>query len=151
MKLTPKQEGFCQEYLKSGNASEAYRLNYNCSNMKPESVHRKAVELFENVNVTARINDLKAQTRENHKIDRAFIIEKHQKMLNAWERLNELGAKDKLTKQEEKQFYLLKELVKGSDYRGSLDALSKMLGLNEPDKVEVSQGISLNFKKKDAE
>ena len=32
-RLTPKQEGFCQNYIETGNASEAYRLNYNAQNM----------------------------------------------------------------------------------------------------------------------
>lgn len=53
--LTPKQEKFCCEYLRSGNASEAYRQSYNCEKMKPASVNRKAFELLKNVNITARI------------------------------------------------------------------------------------------------
>ena len=32
---------------------------------------------------------------------------------------------------------MLKDLIKGSDFRGSLDSLTKMLGYNEPDKVEI--------------
>ena len=45
--LTIKQESFCQEYLKKGSASEAYRGVYNARNMKVETIHRKAAELME--------------------------------------------------------------------------------------------------------
>jgi len=53
--LTPKQEGFCYSYIETGNASEAYRLNYNAQNMKPETVWRKAQEVYDNGKVTARL------------------------------------------------------------------------------------------------
>ncbi|MGL5649240.1 MAG: terminase small subunit, partial [Clostridium sp.] len=49
-KLTQKQENFCQKFVETGNASEAYRHAYNVSKMKPESVNRKACELMKNVN-----------------------------------------------------------------------------------------------------
>ena len=45
MKLTIKQEKFCNLYIELGNASEAYRQSYNCEKMKPESVNNKAYEL----------------------------------------------------------------------------------------------------------
>ena len=31
---------------------------------------------------------------------------------------------------------MLKDLIKGADFRGSLDSITKMLGLNEPEKHE---------------
>ncbi len=37
-KLTVKQEGFARDYVLTGNASEAYRRNYNAENMKQGSV-----------------------------------------------------------------------------------------------------------------
>ena len=42
MKLSVKQENFCNFYLESGNASEAYRRAYNCLKMKPETINSKA-------------------------------------------------------------------------------------------------------------
>jgi phage terminase small subunit len=57
--ITPKQEKWCIEYLGTGNASEAYRRVYNIGNMKPESIHRKAKELLDNVKITARLEELK--------------------------------------------------------------------------------------------
>ena len=74
MALTQKQENFCLSYVAQGNASEAYRKSYNAGEMKPESVQRKACELMDNVNVTARIADLRAaaETRTGITQDRVL-------------------------------------------------------------------------------
>lgn len=63
MILTPKQEKFCQEYVQCGNASEAYRRAYNAANMKTETIHRKAKEVIDNGNVSARISELNAEIK----------------------------------------------------------------------------------------
>ncbi|QDP55722.1 MAG: putative terminase small subunit [Prokaryotic dsDNA virus sp.] len=68
MKLTQKQENFALNYVECGNASEAYRRSYNASNMKTESVNRKAHDVLENVNVSARVEELKQQHRERHNV-----------------------------------------------------------------------------------
>lgn len=60
MALTPKQEKFCLVYMETGNASEAYRQAYDVSNMKPESVNRKAKDVLDNVKITARLSELRA-------------------------------------------------------------------------------------------
>jgi phage terminase small subunit len=56
--LTPKQEAFCLAYLKTGNASEAYRLAYNAANMKPETIHKRASELLASGDIAGRIAEL---------------------------------------------------------------------------------------------
>jgi len=60
-KLTIKQENFITAYIETGNASKAYRVAYNADKMKPESINRKAFELLQNVNITARIDQLKEE------------------------------------------------------------------------------------------
>ena len=57
--LSPKQEAFCQAYIETGNASEAYRRAYNASRMKPETVNRKAKELLDNGKIAARMEALR--------------------------------------------------------------------------------------------
>ena len=44
---------------------------------------------------------------------------------------------------------MLKDLIKGSDYRGSLDSVTKMLWLNEPDQVKQEIKIEIIEKKRD--
>ena len=58
VKVTPKQELFCQEYLKCGNAAEAYRRSFGTDGMKPESVWQSASHLRKNSKVIARLAQL---------------------------------------------------------------------------------------------
>lgn len=68
MSLTQKQEKFCQAYIETGNASEAYRTAYAADKMKPEAVHVKASELLSNGKVTVRVAELKAEVRARHDV-----------------------------------------------------------------------------------
>lgn len=67
-KLTPKQEKFCQKYIELGNASEAYRQSYDCQNMKPETIKRKAQELLNHGTITATISQLQSNHAKRHQI-----------------------------------------------------------------------------------
>jgi phage terminase small subunit len=66
--LTIKQEKFAQEYVKTGNASEAYRRSYKADNMKTEVIHVKACELLKSGNVSVRVQELKTKTAERNEI-----------------------------------------------------------------------------------
>lgn len=68
MELTIKQESFCQKYIECGNASDAYRFAYNCENMKPASINRKAKEQLDNGKITARVTALRAKHQETHNV-----------------------------------------------------------------------------------
>ncbi|MBP5100386.1 terminase small subunit, partial [Pseudomonas protegens] len=58
MALTPKQEAFCLAYLKTGNASEAYRQAYSAANMKPETINNKASDLLKKGEIGVRLEQL---------------------------------------------------------------------------------------------
>lgn len=62
--LTIKQERFAVEFVQTGNASEAYRRAYDASNMKPESINRKAKEMIDHQKVSERIYELRQQIQE---------------------------------------------------------------------------------------
>jgi len=57
--LTPKQEAFCIAYLKSGNATEAYRLSYSVTTKNEATHNRTAKELIDNPKIAARISALR--------------------------------------------------------------------------------------------
>lgn len=59
-KLTVKQENFCNYYIETGNASEAYRCAYSCSNMKDETVNKRASELLNSGEITGRVKQLQS-------------------------------------------------------------------------------------------
>jgi phage terminase small subunit len=66
--LTPKQEKFCQKYIETGNASEAYRQSYNAGNMKMETVNRNAKKLLDSNKTATRIEEIQRDTIKRHNI-----------------------------------------------------------------------------------
>jgi phage terminase small subunit len=68
VKLTVKQEGFCQSYIETGNATEAYRLHYDTEKMKPATVNRNAKALLNNNKITTRLAELREHHQERHNI-----------------------------------------------------------------------------------
>ena len=65
MKLTVKQEKFCIEYLKDGNASRAYREAYNCANMKDETIGNNAYKLLQRNDIATKVKELRAKIEDN--------------------------------------------------------------------------------------
>ena len=68
IKLTPKQERFCQVYIETGNASEAYRQAYNAEKMRPDTVNNKAYGLLHKGEIRARLDELRAEHKKRHEI-----------------------------------------------------------------------------------
>ena len=67
--LTFKQEKFCKYYVDTeGNASEAYRMSYDASKMKPETIWSAASRLLANSKVSARISEIKQQRKTVEKV-----------------------------------------------------------------------------------
>ncbi len=150
-KLTPKQNKFAEEYVNTGNASEAYRRAYDVAETTSNDVIKvKASELLKNGNIAVTVKDLQKKEAEAFQITRKEVAEGYFKMIKSWEYLMDLAAKENLTKEQKAKFYLLKEMVKGSDYRGAYDSIAKMFGLNAPDKQEIEStvnNININIKR----
>tara|TARA_R110002020_G_scaffold289324_5_gene504776 strand:- start:2426 stop:2905 length:480 start_codon:yes stop_codon:yes gene_type:complete len=141
-KLTPKQRKFAEEYVNTGNGSEAYRRAYDVKpNTTVESIAVRANELLNNSNILVIIDQLQEQQAKKFEITRSDVAKGYLEIIQAWRSLMQLASKETLTKDEKQKFYLLKEMVKGSDYRGAYDSLAKMFGLNEPDKAQIDQTI----------
>lgn len=73
--LTPKQEKFCNEYIRTGNKSEAYRLAYDARNMADETINREAHELYNNPKITTRIKELRKELAERNKITLDEVVQ----------------------------------------------------------------------------
>ena len=73
--LTPKQEKYCQMYVKYSNKSVAYRKAYNTENMKPESVHQKAFEVHNNVKIQLRIEELQKQLEKRNALSLDKVVQ----------------------------------------------------------------------------
>lgn len=73
-RLTEKQERFCQFYLDTdGNASEAYRMAYDASNMQPNSIWNASSILLDNPKVTKRIAEIRAQRAAETTVERKKV------------------------------------------------------------------------------
>lgn len=85
--LTIKQEAFCQAYIETGNASEAYRTAYAADKMKPEAVHVNASKLLDNAKVALRVKELQGEIKQRHNVTvdslLAELEEARQKALSA--------------------------------------------------------------------
>ena len=65
MALTPKQEAFACAYVKTGNASEAYRRAYDVrENTKPSSIWVNGCKLLSDAKVAQRVAELHQAARE---------------------------------------------------------------------------------------
>lgn len=72
--LTLKQENFCRYYVDTdGNASEAYRMAYDASKMKSESIWSAASRLLTDYKVTARVNEIKEQRAKESAVKREVV------------------------------------------------------------------------------
>lgn len=69
MALTPKQERFAQEYVATGNASEAYRRSYNVKpTTKDSTTHSVASRLLADSQVRARVEQIKSSIVQRHQL-----------------------------------------------------------------------------------
>lgn len=59
MSLTQKQKNFCTEYVKCGNAAEAYRRAYRAEKMKPATVQNNAYKLMCNNDIATMLQSLR--------------------------------------------------------------------------------------------
>ena len=61
-----KHEKFCQFFIETGNASEAYRRAFPDSTMKDNSLHVEASRLLNNPMVSLRVSELRGEHKERH-------------------------------------------------------------------------------------
>jgi len=138
-KLTPKQEKFCNLYIELGNASEAYRKAYDVrEDTKPTSINEKASQLLSRVDIRSRVEEIRNEVKEAHKIDRSFIVKGLLEVISDADYTFKLGKNNTLSTEDSKAFYRLMNQTKNTDKLRALEQLAKMLGLNEPDRTETT-------------
>ena len=116
-KLSPKQEKFVQEYIKSGNATQSYIKAGYSENGADVSASR----LLGNASVQKRLEELQNASTNKFIIDKEFLTEKYLEIHNL----------------------ALEGNINVS--KGALDSLARMYGVNEPEKLDVTtQGDKIN-------
>ena len=125
MKLTVKQENFCNYYVESGNASEAYRRAYTCDGWKDKSVWEKASTLLTDVKVQSRVRELQEEQKDRSNITKEKILAELSNI--AFSSIAHLHN----TWIERKDFELLTDKQKSSIKSISTKVLKKNVGTNE--------------------
>lgn len=161
--LTEKQEAACQEFIKNGgNMSDAYRSAYNVSKMKPDSINRKAFELFENVKITSRINELQedAKKRNNLEIDDLLQYLKSYIEVNPKDFVNKDGSMKKISELSDKnakcidgfeittnktgnEILSVKTKIKLKSGLDSIEKIAKHLGMYKEDNSQKNKESNL--------
>jgi len=164
--LTLRQETALAHYLKNGNKTEAYRVAYSTKNMKPASVNRKAVELFDKVNIRSRIEEYVRKRKYDADITQERVLEEekciayfdisqmfelkewtliHPKNLPEHVRraIKSIEIKELRVLKGEPQRYKFKYKFWNKD--GSLERVSKHLGLYERDNAQKAAVIQINM------
>lgn len=157
--MTPKQEKFCNIYLECGNASEAYRRAYSCSNMKDKQIWEESCKLLTRPNVAQRIDQLRAEMeqRSNFTKDNAVSILRDIATANVTDVLvvnqgknyTTILVKDlsALPMNVQRAIASVKSSEKGFEVKlyskiDAIERLSKLLGWDEPTKADVKADIN---------
>lgn len=75
MKLSVKQEKFCNYYIECGNASEAYRSAYpNSKKWADKTVWERASVLLKNNKVSARVKELQEELKKKSDITKEEVL-----------------------------------------------------------------------------
>ena len=125
-KLTQKQEGFCLSYIETGNASEAYRLNYNAENMNPDNVRHKAKDILKKGHIRATLAELQKAHQERHNVTVDSITD-------------ELDTAIKLAKEEVKPAAMIAGILGKAKLHGLITDKQKVEVSGKPSIVELLQ------------
>jgi phage terminase small subunit len=119
-KLTLKQETFCLNYIKYGNATQAFKATYRTYSMKPKTIYNRSSELMKREDIKGRIKELKKRVEEKALLSAEGVIAE----------LTVVAMSDKITSHKMK----------------ALELLGRYFGLDTaqyPRKGQVSKDVSL--------
>jgi hypothetical protein len=115
VKLTAKQEAFCQGIADGLGQADAYRMAYDAEGMKDNTIYSKASVLMSDGKVAARVAELKAQVAEKQ----------------LWTR--EMSVKGLMS-----AYRIALEAKASSGMTAAVKELNIMHGYNEPTKLAVN-------------
>ena len=135
-KLTPMQEKFCQEFIKTGNQSEAYRRAYPKSlKWKPETVTERASVLMRGSNVSTRVKELQAKIEKKNEITKEWIFKQLKNVIAKSSTEEEIKNAEGGTGEYK---------YDSSGVNKAVDTLNKMLGYYAPTKQEVDMKVNID-------
>lgn len=138
--LTPKQKKFCQEYIKCGNQTEAYKQAYGCKDWKPETITKRASELMQNGDIQGRIAELQQKVEKKDILSSQQLQEELTRYI-----LDEKEEECIVTEGVGKGFSksrLMNKKVAPKDKLKAIELLAKIAGYDNSEKVAP---ITINF------
>jgi len=149
--LTIKQENFCNYYVECGNASDAYRRAYSCNKMKDETVNKRSSELLKNGYITGRVNELQSELKKKSDITKEEALKvladivrvKVTDIISVKGNTVIVADISAIPTTMHAAIQSIKETKHGIEIRfysklAAIDRLSKMLGWDEPIKIDAS-------------
>lgn len=150
-KLTPKQEKFANLYVELGSSSDAYRQAYDVQEGTTDaSINTSAWRILKRADIQLRVTELKNALGERFKINQGYVVAELLSIINDVNYTVDLAKLEKADSDETKRFYKLKEVTTNTDKLRAIDMLTKMLGLNAPDKIEQDIKIEIVEKKRES-
>ena len=171
----PRHETFCQEYLKKGNASEAFRVAYpHSSKWKPESVNGRASKLL--AKVQPRVDELQKEQQQRCAITKDRLLSElgkvafsdfagiYDKLVNQGMRVCDLTPEERAaiksittrivgttTNEEGDKAPVEVMKIELHDKLKAIERICRMLGFDEPIEITGKDGKDLFASKTDEE
>lgn len=172
MKLTIKQERFCNAYIETGNASEAYRRAYSCAKMDEKTIWVKSSELLNSGKVSVRVKELQDEIKRSSAITKERLLEELSNiafssiasLYSTWierREFDSLSDKEKATIKSISTKILKKNIgtpedpeiidveyvkIELHDKLKAIERICKMLGYDAPTEIELPQKLTISYK-----
>ena len=167
MALTQKQENFCLAYIKTGNASEAYRQSYNAEKMSEKQIWEESSKLNSNPKVAQRIKELGTPIVEAAQVSAKQVIDELARIAffdvgqlynndGTLKEMSQLGSeitraihstKQRIEKQgQDKEDWAEIKEIRTHDKLKALELLGKTIALfTDVSKTELSGAVGVTF------
>lgn len=142
--LTPKQERFCQEYVRTGNKSEAYRLAYDAENMLPETIHEKSSRLSTTDKVRTRIQELQGEMKDRFMYSLSESVQKDLRLIERYEAALEILENPEAPKKEVEVAQRVIRYIGATGYSSAQERLSKQGGFFDKDNRQKAPDINIS-------
>lgn len=135
--ISDKHKAVVDEYFSNGfNKLQAYKTHYAVEgNAASRGFYKMCLKPEVKEYFLASQKDLAASVG----LSKEVLVGSLSRDIEAYQQFVDLANKDDLTEREEKKFNRLKEIYSHNSKIKSLETIAKLLGLFEPEKVEVKQ------------
>ena len=81
-KLTKAQEGYVRDLVAGMSKTDAYKNNYKTQNKNPNTIHKRASELFKLPHIKAYYNELMAKTEAENELIKEVVYKKNDAVID---------------------------------------------------------------------